>query len=112
MTEPTGDEVMVRAKQLAQDDGRLWLWGSDYDQLRKARSRIVDDSLRAEYLNRALGLLRDERSDLDMAVAMRPGDTLGYIWGPQGHMALALLAAHCRELVDHAKAHWNNEVRP
>ena len=58
MTEPTADQVLLKAKQLARDEGRLRLWGSEYDQLRKARSRIADDTLRAEYLNRARELLR------------------------------------------------------
>jgi hypothetical protein len=53
----------LKAKQLARDEGRLRLWGSEYDQLRKAQSRIADDTLRAEYLNRARELLRQEKSD-------------------------------------------------
>jgi hypothetical protein len=53
----------LKAKQLARDEGRLRLWGSEYDQLRKAQSRIADDTLRAEYLNRAQELLRQEKSD-------------------------------------------------
>jgi hypothetical protein len=32
MTEPTDDEVLVKAKQLARGDGRLWLWGSEENQ--------------------------------------------------------------------------------
>ena len=60
MTEPTDDEVLVKAKQLARDDGRLWLWGSEENQPRDARNHIADDLLRAEYLNRALELLRHE----------------------------------------------------
>ena len=61
MTEPTADQVLLRAKQLARDEGRMRLWDSEYDQLRKARSRIDDDTLRAEYLNRARDLLRREK---------------------------------------------------
>jgi hypothetical protein len=60
MTEPTEDQVLLKAKQLAGDEGRLRLWGSGYDQLRKAQSRIADDALRAEYLNR-LELPRREK---------------------------------------------------
>ena len=30
MTEPTEDEVLLKAKQLARDDGRLRLWGSEF----------------------------------------------------------------------------------
>ena len=61
MTEPTADQVLLKAKQLARDEGRLRLWGSEYDQLRKARSHIADDTLRAEYLNRARALLRHDK---------------------------------------------------
>jgi hypothetical protein len=61
MTEPTDNQVVVKANQLALDDGRLWLWGSEDNQPRAARARIADDSLRAEYLNRALELLRHEK---------------------------------------------------
>jgi hypothetical protein len=39
----------------------MLLWDSEYDQLRKARSGIHDDTLRAEYLNRARDLLRREK---------------------------------------------------
>ena len=62
MTEPTEDEILLKAKQLARDDGRLRLWDSDYDQLRRARSGIADDALRAEYLLRARELLRHGKS--------------------------------------------------
>jgi hypothetical protein len=61
MTEPTEDQVLLKAKQLARDEGGLRLWGSEYDQLRKARSHIADDTLRAEYLYRARELLRREK---------------------------------------------------
>jgi hypothetical protein len=60
MTEPTEDEIRVKAKQLTHDDGRLW----DTPDIKDApseRDRIVGDALRAEYLNRALELLRNER---------------------------------------------------
>jgi hypothetical protein len=62
MTEPTEDEILVKAKQLAKEDGKLWLWDSeDIDDEPGARERVADDSLRAEYLNRALELLRHEK---------------------------------------------------
>jgi hypothetical protein len=61
MTEPTADQVLLKAKQLARDEGRLRLWDSEYDQLRKARSHVTDDALRAEYLNRGRELLRHEK---------------------------------------------------
>ena len=48
MTEPSEDLVLLKAKQLARDEGRLRLWDSEYDQLRKARSHVADDTLRAE----------------------------------------------------------------
>ena len=60
MTEPTEDEVLVKAKQLARDDGRLWDT-EDIEDAPTARDRVADDSLRAEYLNRARELLRHEK---------------------------------------------------
>jgi hypothetical protein len=49
----------VKAKQLAHNDG--WLWDTeDIKDASSERSRFVDDALRAEYLNRALELLRFE----------------------------------------------------
>jgi hypothetical protein len=60
MIEPTEDEILVKAKQLAHDDGRLW----DTEDIKDApseRNRFVDDALRAEYLNRARELLRFEK---------------------------------------------------
>jgi hypothetical protein len=56
----------VKAKQLARDDGRLWdapdIWDTpDIKDAPSERDRIVDDALRAEYPNRALELLRNER---------------------------------------------------
>jgi hypothetical protein len=46
MTEPTEDEVLVKAKQLADDDGRLWDT-EDIEHAPAARDRFADDSLRA-----------------------------------------------------------------
>jgi hypothetical protein len=60
MTEPTEDEVLVKARQLARDDGRLW----DTEDLEGdpgGRDRMTDDSLRAEYLNEAREMLRREK---------------------------------------------------
>ena len=48
MTEPTEDEVLVKAKQLARDDGRLWDT-EDIEDAPAARDRFADDSLHAEY---------------------------------------------------------------
>jgi hypothetical protein len=62
MTEPTEDEVLAKAKQLAHDDGRLWDI-EDIQDAPAARDRLADDSLRAEYLNRARDLLRQRRSE-------------------------------------------------
>jgi hypothetical protein len=59
MTEPTEDEVLVKAKRLAHDDGRLWDT-EDLEDAPAARDRMADDSLRAEYLNQARELLRHE----------------------------------------------------
>jgi hypothetical protein len=60
MTEPTEDEVLVKAKQLARDDGKLWD-AEDIEDAPAARDRFADGSLRAEYLNRARELLRHEK---------------------------------------------------
>jgi hypothetical protein len=60
MIEPTEDEVLVKAKQLARDDGRVWET-KDIDDAPPEQTLFVDDALRAEYLNRALELLRHER---------------------------------------------------
>jgi hypothetical protein len=60
VTEPTEFEVLVKAKQLAHDDGRLW----DTEDVKGVPSecnRFVDDTLRAEYLNQARGLLSHEK---------------------------------------------------
>jgi hypothetical protein len=56
----TEDEVLVNAKQLAHDDGRVWDT-EDLEDAPAARDRIADASLRAEYLNRARELLRHEK---------------------------------------------------
>jgi hypothetical protein len=61
MTEPTEDEVLVKAKQLAHDDGRLWDT-EDLEDAPAARDRIADDSPRAEYLNQARELLRHQKT--------------------------------------------------
>jgi hypothetical protein len=60
MTERTEDKVLVKAKQLAHDDGKLWD-SEDIHQEKDAHKRVADDSLRAEYLNRARELLRHEK---------------------------------------------------
>jgi hypothetical protein len=52
---------LVKAKQLAHDDGRLWDT-EDLEDAPAARDRIADDSLRAEYLNQARELLRYEKT--------------------------------------------------
>jgi hypothetical protein len=31
MTEPTDEEILLKAKQLARDDARLRLWSSEFD---------------------------------------------------------------------------------
>jgi hypothetical protein len=60
MTDPTEADVLVKAKQLAHDDGRLWDT-EDLEDAPASRDRIADDSLRTEYLNQARELLRQER---------------------------------------------------
>jgi 5-methylcytosine-specific restriction endonuclease McrA len=63
MAQPTEHEILVKAKQLAQDEGKLWLWGSEErDNERDERGPFIYDSLRTDYLNRALALLRQEKN--------------------------------------------------
>jgi predicted kinase len=62
MTEPTDDEVLLKAKQLARDDGRLRLWGSEFELPRQARNSLADEVLWAEYLRRARQLLQRGKS--------------------------------------------------
>jgi hypothetical protein len=59
MTIPTEDEVLAKAKQLAHDDGKLWLWKTEEVErkLPSDRGCSIDDTLRAEYLVRARLLL-------------------------------------------------------
>jgi hypothetical protein len=62
MTEPTDNEILVKAMQLAKEEGKLWLWGSDeVDNERDERGPFIYDSLRAEYITRARELLRQGR---------------------------------------------------
>ena len=59
MTKPTDDEVLTKAKKLAHDDGKLWLWKTEGIKRAPApeRGRSDDDTLRAEYLVRVRSLL-------------------------------------------------------
>ena len=42
MKEPTGDEILVKAMQLAQEDGKPWLWGSnELDNERDERGPFI-----------------------------------------------------------------------
>jgi hypothetical protein len=61
MVEPTEGEILVKAKKLAHDDCRLWDT-EDVEEAPWERNRIVDDTLRAEYLHRARKLLRHEKT--------------------------------------------------
>jgi hypothetical protein len=63
MKKPTGNEILMKAMQLAQEDGKPWLWSSnELDNERDERGPFIYDSLRTEYLKRALELLRREES--------------------------------------------------
>jgi hypothetical protein len=65
MTEPTEDEILQRAKELAEMDGKVW---DDGERRRKEEVDggapvVADDSEQAEYLNRAKRqLLREART--------------------------------------------------
>jgi hypothetical protein len=64
MTEPTEDEILQRAKELAEMDGNIW---DDEEGRRKEADGnvpvITDASERNEYLNRAKRqLLREART--------------------------------------------------
>jgi hypothetical protein len=62
MAEPTDNEVLVKAMQLAKEEGKPWLWGSDeLENERDERGPFINDSLRAEYITRARELLRREK---------------------------------------------------
>ena len=43
MTEPTEDEVLLKAKQPARDDGRLRLWGSS--SISSARPVVIPPTM-------------------------------------------------------------------
>jgi hypothetical protein len=61
MTEPTDDEILMKAMQLVKEEGKLWLWSSEeLDNERDERGPFIYDSLRTEYLNQARELLRRE----------------------------------------------------
>ena len=38
MIEPTEDDVLVKVKQLAHDDGSLWLWNEEEDNREPIRT--------------------------------------------------------------------------
>jgi hypothetical protein len=62
MTEPTEDEVLVKAKQLARDDGRLWDT-EDIEDASAARRRRVPPRRISEPSARAA----EAREDLNTA---------------------------------------------
>jgi hypothetical protein len=51
MTEPTDDEILVKAMQLAKEEGKGWVWSSEeLDNERDEPGPFIYDSHRAEYL--------------------------------------------------------------
>jgi hypothetical protein len=61
MIQPTEDEIiLVIAKELAHEDSRPWDT-EDVEEVSWEHNRVIDDVLRAEYLNRAREILREER---------------------------------------------------
>jgi len=62
MLEPTEDEILRKAKQLCFEDGLLWSLDDAQHPtaIETERLPIVDDSGRAEYLNRARQALKRE----------------------------------------------------
>jgi hypothetical protein len=62
MAQPTEDEILVKAKQLAQDEGKLWLWGSEErDNERDERGPFIYDSLRTDYHRRQTPVREQDR---------------------------------------------------
>jgi len=57
MTEPSENEVVAKAKALAHEDGLLWDTEDPHINPQGIKS-VVDDPLRAAYLNRARAELR------------------------------------------------------
>jgi hypothetical protein len=64
MSEPTESAILQRAKSLCADDGYAWGVGDEPDDTEDGDVRkILDDSTRVEYLNRATVQLTREAID-------------------------------------------------
>jgi hypothetical protein len=57
MAEPSEDEILQKAKELCRDDDKLWDLPDLQSEAGANRARLVSDSDRTEYLNRAKSLL-------------------------------------------------------
>jgi hypothetical protein len=66
MAEPTESEILQRAKELCADDGYAWNEADEpLDTEDGDIRKIIDDSSRVEYLNRAAVQLTRERVESD-----------------------------------------------
>ena len=64
MFKPTEDEVLRKARELCREDGKIWSVADIGDPLRDSSGAVVDESSRAEYLNRARETLQWRGPDL------------------------------------------------
>jgi hypothetical protein len=64
MFKPTEDEILRKAKQLCHEDGKLWSPADLEDPVAERTDPVVDESSRAEYLNRARETLQRRGPDL------------------------------------------------
>jgi hypothetical protein len=64
MFKPTEDEILRKAKELCYEDGKLWSHAELEDPVAERAEAVVDESGRAEYLNRARETLQRRGPDL------------------------------------------------
>jgi hypothetical protein len=118
MTEPTEDEILMKAEELAYEDGKLW----DTAEIEGApaeRNRFVDDALRAEYLNRALELQKGKRRSEPRARSGSGRQSHTKLRGPEGIEPMPARARGAESIIENATrwknaAHWrarSEEIR-
>ena len=64
MFQLTEDQILRKAKELCHDDGKLWSAADLEGPLAESSAPMVDESGRAEYLNRARETLQRRGPDL------------------------------------------------